>query len=700
MTAEHQGERKAQDELTPSTVISAKPRQPAESHGFTGNLRDRLKKNPAIRFAQTGVAKGNHWSIYEQHELKKIPIQSISPMNLRTILAFAALAASTAFTEKPNIVVIVADDLGYADVLFNPLHPKEITTPHLDALASESVICRQGYVSGHVCSVTRAGLMTGRYQQRLGLYTGGEAGSGLPMDQQIFPQFLKPAGYATCQIGKWHLGPDPEWSPALRGFDEVFGFLGRGAHDYFKLDDPEDPIYRGLETVNLEGYLTDHLGNEAVDFIGRNKDNPFFVYLAFNAVHAPLQAPEDEIAKFDTGNPDRNTLLAMGKRMDDAIGNIVAKLKSDGVWENTLLFFISDNGGPLAQQSNNTPLQGGKHTDYEGGVRVPFLVCWPAKLKAGESEAVVSSLAILPPPLAAAGLPSPSDKPLDGIDLIPLLSGETPAHARDLFWCSGSNEGWWAIRSGDLKLVGEKEKISLFDLSKDVSEEMDLSGEMPEKVTELTLLHTSWLGEMAEPVKDGAKRYDMAPEGAPKGKKPKNKTPDAASASDPVEIPFDKLPSKPWKTQRGNWEIRDSALWGGPSQSERDAMMRFPSTFDGGVVTFEFNLSTGSRFALRFSSEEGQSIFRADITEKALSVSKLGEQTESLKKLPLEIAPGVWHKLTLKFDGPELYAEVDGTPLPLSDPVFSITKTETTFLISGGDVGLRHFGLKPAKKAP
>ncbi len=246
-----------------------------------------------------------------------------------------------------------------------------MVTPHLDALANEGIICRQGYVSGHVCSPTRAGLMTGRYQQRFGLYTGGEAGSGLPMDVKILPQFLKEAGYVTGQFGKWHLGPTPEWSPAHRGFDEVFGFLGRGAHDYFKLDDPEDPIYRGLEPVKETGYLTDRLGEETCAFLRKHPDKPLLAYLAFNAVHAPLQAPADEIANFSSGNPDRDARLAMGKRMDDAIGAIVATLKEQGRWGNTLTFFISDNGGPLAQSADNTPLRGGKHTDYEGGVRVP-----------------------------------------------------------------------------------------------------------------------------------------------------------------------------------------------------------------------------------------------------------------------------------------------------------------------------------------
>lgn len=450
---------------------------------------------------------------------------------MKCLALLLSLAVSLHAADKPNIIVVVADDLGYADVLFNPQHAKEITTPNLDSLAKQSVICRQGYVSGHVCSPTRAGLMTGRYQQRLGLYTGGEAGSGLPMTERIFPQYLKPAGYATGQFGKWHLGPDLAWSPALRGFDEVFGFLGRGAHDYFKLDDPEDPIYRGTEVVHEKGYLTDRLGEETCAFITKHKAQPFFAYLAFNAVHAPLQAPDDEIAKFNTGNKDRDTLLAMGKRLDDAMGRIIATLKSEGEWENTLLFFISDNGGPLAQSADNTPLRGGKHTDYEGGIRVPFLICWPSQLKPGEWQSPVSSLDILPTALAAAevkvaatsvaGDSAKSEATWDGINLLPLLKGETSPASRDLFWCSGSDEGWWAVRSGDWKLVGERAKIGLFDLSKDVSEANDLAAQLPDKVAELTKLHDAWLANMAKPVKAGEKRYDMAPQ---TGKKPKKMT--------------------------------------------------------------------------------------------------------------------------------------------------------------------------------
>jgi arylsulfatase A-like enzyme len=453
------------------------------------------------------------------------------------LACLACLIRAEAKAAPPNIVVMVADDLGYADVSFNPQHPREITTPNLDALAKESVICRQGYVTGNVCSPTRTGLMTGRYQQRLGLYTGGEAGSGVPMSEKLFPQFLKAGGYASMQIGKWHLGPDLEWSPAHRGFDEVFGFLGRGAHDYFKLSDPQDPIYRGVTPVKLEGYLTDHLGNEAVDFIERRKAGPFFLYIAFNAVHAPLQAPEEEIARFNTGDKNRDTLLAMGKRMDDAIGKVVGKLKQEKLWENTLLFFTSDNGGPLAQGANNTPLRGGKHSDYEGGVRVPFLVCWPAELKPGESQAVVSSLDMLPTALAAAGIAKLVDQKLDGVNLLPLLRGETQGANRSLFWCSGSEEGWWAVRHGDWKLVSERGKVELFNLSADVSEKKDLSLAMPEKVVELTKLHETWLAEMPNPSKGAAKKWTPEMPQTPKRKAMKAKEKKRKAAERMTESP-------------------------------------------------------------------------------------------------------------------------------------------------------------------
>lgn len=622
-----------------------------------------------------------------------------------------AVVASAAFAtnEKPNIVVIVADDLGYADVLFNPQHPKEIATPHLAALARESVICRQGYVSGHVCAPTRAGLMTGRYQQRMGFYTAGPLGAGMPMSEQIFPQYFKPAGYATAQFGKWHLGATPEWSPALRGFDEVFGFLGRGAHDYFKLDDPNDPIYRGTTPVKETGYLTDRLGEEASAFITRSKGKPFLVYLAFNAVHAPLQAPADEIAKFQTGSTERNTLLAMGKRMDDAIGKVVETLKREGAWENTLLFFISDNGGPLAQTADNTPLRGGKHQDYEGGVRVPFLVCWPGRLKPGESRAVVSSLDILPTALAASNLPGPTEKRLDGIDLLPILRGQAPAPVRQLFWSSGSEEGWWAVRSGDWKLVGERSRVGLFNLAEDVSEKNDLAAKLPEKVAELTKLHDGWLAEMSEPIQAGAKRYGMTPPAGAMKKKPKAERKknqgapplqslDATSAAGAVRESFATLPGKPWKAQRGKWEAKDGALWGRLGDENKDAMLRGPAVFQSGTLSCEMKLAADSALMLRLRAPSGDMILRTDLTPDHLTISDVsGETNRILKKVPLKSAPDAWHKLTLKFDGIMLDGQFDETSFAATDAIFERAKGEVNFVLTAGTIGFRNFSVIPAE---
>jgi arylsulfatase A-like enzyme len=631
--------------------------------------------------------------------------------SLFQLIACLGLFASPGFAaeaKQPNIVVIVADDLGYADVLFNPQHPKEVTTPNLDQLAKESVICRQGYVTGNVCSPTRTGLMTGRYQQRLGLYTAGEAGSGVPMSERLFPQYLKPAGYATCQLGKWHLGPTPEWSPALRGFDEVFGFLGRGAHDYFKLNDPDDPIYRGTNVVQETGYLTDRLGEEAESFIQRKKAQPFFLYLAFNAVHAPLQAPAEEIAKFNTSSTDRNTLLAMGKRMDDAIGKVVATLKQSGVWENTLLFFISDNGGPLAQTAVNTPLRGGKHQDYEGGIRVPFLVCWPGQLKPGENQAPVIALDILPTALAAAGVATPDAKPLDGKNILPILRGEVAPQSRNFFWCSGSQEGWWAVRSGDWKLVGDKARVGLFDLNKDVSEKNDLAKTRPEKIVELTKLHDAWLAEMPNPVKAGAKRYGMtAPEGT-KEKRPKSerkKKQPAASAGagstavqpatlDVVHESFATLPVKPWKAARGNWEAKNGALWAvQKADDEQDALLRGPADFRNGMIQYDVCLKGATRHILRFRGADNAMLFRVEITSEGISLVRTTDRNETLAQAALKLNPETWQTLTVVTEASKVTIRFAGTILNATDATLDTVKTELNFLVTGNAAGFRNFSL-------
>ena len=433
---------------------------------------------------------------------------------MKSLIALSIALAAVASTaqgaaSKPNIVVILSDDQGYADVSYNPAHPGEVSTPHIDALAREGVRCTQGYVTGHVCSPTRAGLMTGRYQQRFGVYTAGEGGSGVALSETFFPQYLAPAGYVSGAFGKWHMGLTPRYNAINRGFDEFYGFMGRGAHDYFDLKQKDHPIYRGLRPIEDEGYLTQRITEEAVAFIKKQKkDQPFFAYVAYNAVHSPAQAPANDISK-QTGDATRDTLMAMLKHLDDGVGAIVAQLKAQGVFENTLLIYLTDNGGAKVMHANNAPLRGFKQQDYEGGIRVPFVVVWPAELEAGtRCDVPVVSLDILPTALAAAGIELPSSRRLDGKNMLTVLRGEKSVLHDRLFWSSAGRKGAWAVRDGRWKLVALKKSRQLFDLDADPGESRDLAGMHPKVVDALTKHYDEWLEKMAEPSSGQPKRWN------------------------------------------------------------------------------------------------------------------------------------------------------------------------------------------------
>ncbi|GAB5406449.1 MAG: hypothetical protein Aurels2KO_46800 [Aureliella sp.] len=422
-------------------------------------------------------------------------------------ISLIAIPSVTLADDKPNIVIILTDDQGYADVSYNPHSPPEVSTPHIDALAEASIICTQGYTSGHVCSPTRAGLMTGRYQQRFGIYTAGEGGSGVPLDEVFIPERLKPAGYVSGALGKWHLGLTEKYHAMNRGFDEFYGFMGRGAHPYFDHSNMDHPIYRGLKPIEENGYLTTRITEEAVDFIDRNKAEPFFLYVAYNAVHSPPEAPEEDI-KRETGDETRDTLMAMIKHLDMGVGEIVSSLKSHGIFDNTLLIFLTDNGGSKTMHANNAPLRGFKQMDYEGGVHVPFIVSWPARLQGGRKcEVPMWSIDLFATALDAAGLPMPKDKPLDGKSVLPALEGETDKLHDEFYWSSAGANGKWAIRSGDWKLVAEKKRVELFDIGKDLGETKDLSAKHPIVVSELTAKYNAWLDEMADPISKQSKRW-------------------------------------------------------------------------------------------------------------------------------------------------------------------------------------------------
>lgn len=453
---------------------------------------------------------------------------------MRTCPVFAAMLAwacsaqvvGLAAEKRPNILIIVADDLGYADIGVHGC--KDIPTPNIDSLAKAGIRCTSGYVSGPYCSPTRAGFMTGRYQQRYGHEFNPGAPStatqkiGLSLKETTIADRLKAAGYKTGMVGKWHLGHAEEFHPMRRGFDEYFGFLG-GAHPYFpgaaggKKADAGNPIFRGTTPIEEPEYLTDAFAREALAFLDRHAKGPqpWLLFLTFNAVHTPMQAADKYLQRFpDIADQTRRTYAAMLSAMDDAIGAVLGKLRAAGVEDNTLVFFISDNGGPPVNGSRNTPLRGHKATTWEGGIRVPYLVQWKAKLPAGKVyDQPVIQLDIVPTALAAAGVEIKSEWKLDGVNLLPFLTGEKsgPPHEA-LYWRFGAQ---MAIRKGDWKLVkapgsGTMDQATrrgtadlagaqLFNLANDIGEQNDLAAQQPDKVKELSAAWERWNAELVEP---------------------------------------------------------------------------------------------------------------------------------------------------------------------------------------------------------
>jgi arylsulfatase A-like enzyme len=417
-------------------------------------------------------------------------------------LAAAALAADA---KKPNFIVFLADDEGYGEL--GCQGNKEIPTPHIDSIAAGGIRFTRGYVSGPYCSPTRAGLMTGRYQTRFGheFNGGGGAGNetfGLPVTETTIANRLKDLGYATCAVGKWHLGGAPQFVATKRGFDEFFGTVANTP--FFN---PPNFIDSRVSTEvkainNPDFYTTDAYAERACDWLEKHKDGPFFLYLPFNAQHAPLQATQKYLDRFpNIADEKRRTFAAMMSAKDDAVGRVLAKVKEIGQEENTLVWYLADNGGPTASTtSQNGPLRGFKAQTWEGGVRVPFMVKWPGKIPAGKTyEAPVIQLDILPTCVAAAGGTVASDWKLDGVDLMPYLTGnKTERPHQTLYWRFGPQ---WAVHHGDFKLVkgAGQDTPGLYNLATDIGEKNDLAASDPAKVAELKGIWDKWNAEQEEP---------------------------------------------------------------------------------------------------------------------------------------------------------------------------------------------------------
>jgi arylsulfatase A-like enzyme len=454
--------------------------------------------------------------------------------------AKAAVAAEPPRKGPPNVIVILADDLGHNDLSIagNPL----VKTPNLDSIARDGVRFVDGYSADAICAPSRAGLLTGRYPQRFGFeylpyLPGFQAArdgtygadrhkpmvlpitapdpkkNGLPANEETLAEVLKARGYHTGAIGKWHLGYVSPLTPTDQGFDEFVGVLG-GSSLYAPQDAPDIAsarlpwsaidnylratrkamIQRDGKNQPLNGYMTDVLGDEAAAFVRRNRDKPFFLYLAFTAPHNPLQAPKAIYDRLDYIKNERTRVYyAMIMAMDDAVGRVLKAVDDAGLAQDTIVIFTSDNGGAFYHEipQENLPYRGWKTTYFEGGVNVPFVMRWPARIPAGQTvPGIVSALDIVPTVAAAADASLPGDRTFDGRDLLPVLTGAAPNDLRDrtLVW---RKEDYRAIRHGQWKLQTSRypEAVWLYDLDTDPTERTNLAKRMPEKVRELQALY-------------------------------------------------------------------------------------------------------------------------------------------------------------------------------------------------------------------
>lgn len=418
--------------------------------------------------------------------------------------------------EKPNIIFLFSDDAGYADFGFQG--SQVMKTPNLDRLAKQGMKFTQGYVSDPTCGPSRAGIMTGRYQQRFGYEENNVPGfmsensaadgseMGLPVDEKTMGEYLQSVGYKTAFYGKWHLGGADRFHPTKRGFDEFYGFRG-GARYYFPYS-PEHPANQELRKLEQgfgnfkehEGYLTDALAEEAVDFMEKNKENPFFVFLSFNAVHTPMDAKEEDLAEFPNLKGNRQKVAAMTLALDRACGKVLDKLKELGLDENTIVVFTNDNGGPTDKNaSSNYPLSGTKSNHLEGGIRVPFLMRWPGKLAANSVyRHPIITLDLLPTFFEAGGGNADTLLQLDGVNLLPYLQGnkkERP-HQR-LYW---KKQARAVVRDGDWKLIRFADRpAELYFIKEDISELNNLATVYPEKVKKMYKMIFQWESTLERP---------------------------------------------------------------------------------------------------------------------------------------------------------------------------------------------------------
>ncbi len=423
---------------------------------------------------------------------------------LSLVLAVAARSASAQAggAQRPNVVLIMTDDAGYGD--FGSYGAPDVRTPNIDRLAKDGVRLTDFYANGPTCTPTRAGLITGRYQQRVALErplgAAADSALGLKVTGHSLPQLLKANGYVTALVGKWHLGWQPEFGPMAHGFDEFFGFKSGYIDHYQHTSSTGRPdLYENDRPVQVEGYMTDLVTERSIRFIERNAQRAFFLEVAHGAPHWPYQPPgrpsaardsARHLGAFDDSTSTRADYVAMVERVDEGVGRILRVLDSLGLRKNTIVIFSNDNGGEWL--SRNAPLFHHKGTVWEGGIRVPAIFRWPGHIPAGRvSHQVGITMDLTASILAATGTTVPADMRLEGIDLLPTLEGRAPVIDRTLFWRVMGARPQQAVRSGDWKLVWDGRPM-LFNLRADIGERTDLLAREPEVARRLQRLLVAW----------------------------------------------------------------------------------------------------------------------------------------------------------------------------------------------------------------
>jgi len=413
------------------------------------------------------------------------------------LLGAKAPGASAVERMRPNILFILADDLGYGDL--GCYGCADIKTPNIDRLAREGVRFTN-YYAAPVCTPTRCALITGRYQQRVeGMEWAIHPGVkrlGLPASETTIATMLERNGYSTGLFGKWHLGYKEEFGPNTHGFDEFFGFLS-GNINYFthKEVNGEADLYENTKPVVVEGYMTDLITERALSFLDRHPEETFFLHICYNAPHWPIQGPDDADKAIDQANwtkGTRETYIKMVERMDRGVGQLLEKLDRHNLASSTIVFFASDNGGDSL--SRNGPLSGRKGSLWEGGIRAPCIIRWPGVIPAGKTmtqPSVVMDLSAAI--LAASGTKPPPGRTLDGEDLMPVIFGKAKSHARTFFWRTSTQD---AVRSGPWKYLRVGKQEYLFNLDEDIAEKNNLAPQHPEKLKELKAMFKNWESQM------------------------------------------------------------------------------------------------------------------------------------------------------------------------------------------------------------